>query len=262
MGGSKQEHGQQVNNYGLPMSNDEHSGPEAQLIAVGSPHAHSEMGDEGGDDMMQLIQKMTDIEGSGEEHNHEGHEEHEGECETCGESPCACDDKPEKVDEAGVEEGNEFSGNRAEAVKNHQSSFEVDGKEYPVQEANDGNLANNAKPYDEVTQGDVVSGRLGQDEQGGKEEVDEGHETCNECGGMMYEGHACGSEPLEEFANSADDTADQDLEFMMRTLSGGGGMGEKRSQATAPIIKIVTAEGTLMKDSTDLLSDFRKLSGI
>jgi hypothetical protein len=36
-------------------------------------------------------------------------------------------------------------------------------------EANDGNLANNAKPYDKVTQGDVVAGRLGKDEQGGKE---------------------------------------------------------------------------------------------
>lgn len=36
-------------------------------------------------------------------------------------------------------------------------------------EGNDGNLANNAKPYDKVTQGDVVAGRLGKDEQGGKD---------------------------------------------------------------------------------------------
>ena len=33
---------------------------------------------------------------------------------------------------------------------------------------NDGNLANNAKPYDKETQGDVVAGRLGKDEMGGK----------------------------------------------------------------------------------------------
>ena len=33
---------------------------------------------------------------------------------------------------------------------------------------NDGNLANNAKPYDKVTRGDVVAGRLGKDEMGGK----------------------------------------------------------------------------------------------
>jgi hypothetical protein len=32
----------------------------------------------------------------------------------------------------------------------------------------DGNLANNAKPYDKVTRGDVVAGRLGKDEKGGK----------------------------------------------------------------------------------------------
>ena len=43
----------------------------------------------------------------------------------------------------------------------------------------DGNLANNTKPYDKVTRGDVVAGRLGKDEEGGKkkfkkeEKVDE-----------------------------------------------------------------------------------------
>ena len=35
-------------------------------------------------------------------------------------------------------------------------------------EGNDGNLANNAKPYDKVTRSDVVAGRLGKDEMGGK----------------------------------------------------------------------------------------------
>jgi hypothetical protein len=33
----------------------------------------------------------------------------------------------------------------------------------------DGNLANNAKPYDKVTRGDVIAGRLGKDEKGGKD---------------------------------------------------------------------------------------------
>jgi hypothetical protein len=37
----------------------------------------------------------------------------------------------------------------------------------------DGNLANNAKPYDKVTQGDVVAGRLGKDEMGGKKKKEE-----------------------------------------------------------------------------------------
>ena len=65
----------------------------------------------------------------------------------------------------------------------------------------------------------------------------------------------------ESFANSDDDKAYQDLHYMIKTLSGGGGMGEKRSQATAPIVK-VTMETKLMKDSTDLLTDYKKLSGI
>ena len=37
----------------------------------------------------------------------------------------------------------------------------------------DGNLANNAKPYNKVTRGDVIAGRLGKDEEGGKKKVDE-----------------------------------------------------------------------------------------
>lgn len=40
--------------------------------------------------------------------------------------------------------------------------------EKPIDEGNDGNLANNAKPYDKVTRGDVIAGRLGKDEMGGK----------------------------------------------------------------------------------------------
>ena len=41
-------------------------------------------------------------------------------------------------------------------------------KEAAKSKKGDGNLANNAKPYDKVTQGDVVAGRLGKDEKGGK----------------------------------------------------------------------------------------------
>jgi hypothetical protein len=39
---------------------------------------------------------------------------------------------------------------------------------YEAKKKNDGNLANNAKPYDKVTRGDVIAGRLGKDEEGGK----------------------------------------------------------------------------------------------
>ena len=52
-------------------------------------------------------------------------------------------------------------------------------EEENVEEGNDGNLANNAKPYDKVTHGDVITGRLGKDEMGGKKkkEVKEARST-------------------------------------------------------------------------------------
>ena len=58
--------------------------------------------------------------------------------------------------------------------KESWTKAEKDKKKAPfkkVKEANDGNLANNAKPYDKVTRGDVVAGRLGKDEEGGKKGV-------------------------------------------------------------------------------------------
>jgi len=49
-------------------------------------------------------------------------------------------------------------------VKDSGSGEELD----EAKKKGDGNLANNAKPYDKVTRGDVIAGRLGKDEKGGK----------------------------------------------------------------------------------------------
>ncbi len=63
---------------------------------------------------------------------------------------------------------------RSAADKKH------DAKEKKMDEAkkpNDGNLANNYPPYDKVTRGDVVAGRLGKDQMGGKKKMEEGTMT-------------------------------------------------------------------------------------
>ena len=75
-----------------------------------------------------------------------------------------------KIKEGEVDEGPEVFKLKADAArKAGAKEFEgPDGKTYPVKEGNDGNLANNAKPYDKVTRGDVIAGRLGKDEMGGK----------------------------------------------------------------------------------------------
>ena len=57
------------------------------------------------------------------------------------------------------------SGKIKEAIARAKDVLEGKGKK------GDGNLANNAKPYDKVTRGDVIAGRLGKDEKGGKKET-------------------------------------------------------------------------------------------
>ena len=61
------------------------------------------------------------------------------------------------------------------SYKAHQQTMQnmkaqgVDPKQvYANEGKGDGNLANNAKPYNKVTRGDVIAGRLGKDEKGGK----------------------------------------------------------------------------------------------
>ena len=76
--------------------------------------------------------------------------------------------------------------------------------------------------------------------------IEEGHaETCNECGMMESECECDHEEQVEEsYANSDDDKAMQDLQYMLQTLAGGLNK-PKTSQATGNIIK-VTMEDTLM----------------
>ena len=98
------------------------------------------------------------------------------------------------------------------------------------------------------------------------EKVREGHdhETCNECGGMMYEGHTCEEQVEEGFSNDAggDAMADTELMKLKALLSMGNDLHKmKQSQAVGNPTK-VTMETKLMNDSTNLLTDWKKLSGI
>jgi hypothetical protein len=270
--GGEKEH----SNYGAPMNSQEPTGagsePEMSPAVVGD-----------GDDMMALIKKMSGIQSSGEpkgtassdyeseenaQHGSDNHNHEEGDCDDCGKSPCDCDEQ--EVDE-GYQETEEGAGTmhfKAQQAKaDGKDSFKLGAEEFPVEEGNDGNLANNYPPYKEVTKGDVVAGRLGQDQMGGKKKVKEEdhiHEeggSCNECG--MYEAR-CVCEPgkeqvEEEYANEA---GHEEIAHLKHLLSMGNDMHrEKRSQAVGNPTQ-VTFETKLLKDSTSLLQDFKKLSGI
>ncbi len=80
----------------------------------------------------------------------------------------------EKAGEKAMDKAEEKEGKNWEKRFGKGSVTRVkDGKK--VSEASkkgDGNLANNAKPYDKVTRGDVIAGRLGKDEMGGKKKTE------------------------------------------------------------------------------------------
>lgn len=91
-------------------------------------------------------------------------------CDTCGGVPCQCDelgaevvdlglpgDIEFEIDEADMEEGNEFSGELAKAKAQHQDEFEVDGETYQVKEA-DAPVSQNSPDYptDQETSDDAL----------------------------------------------------------------------------------------------------------
>jgi hypothetical protein len=98
-------------------------------------------------------------------------------CPICKKDPCKCgkgNAKKKTVKEASnakeqaaiaIAKKAKASSKVKEAIARAKDVLEGKGKK------GDGNLANNAKPYDKVTKGDVIAGRLGKDEKGGKKEV-------------------------------------------------------------------------------------------
>jgi hypothetical protein len=79
-------------------------------------------------------------------------------------------------DDGKIETGKEeHAGSVDKAIKANKAKPADKPKTKPAKKTEegkgDGNLANNSKPYDKVTQGDVVAGRLGKDEEGGKKKA-------------------------------------------------------------------------------------------
>ncbi len=302
-----------------------------------------------GNDMLALIKKMSGIDMGGEEgsmdHSHSsdyedeagsddtalqpagGDEEHDSEeCETCGQSPCGCDDEEEKTDEGYNAFTSKVAKAKSDNIPDKNQKISVGGKQYPVKE--DDMEESNAfvDKLRKTPKGEKFS--IGGKQYTDTSNIEEGHdhEMCNECGGMMYEGHTCeeqmnegmgneyspemqeriknstpqelskmayelagdpsrysheykkleatrsllrGTTKHEEsvgegFSNDAggDAMADTELMKLKELLSMGGDLHKlKRSQAVGNPTQ-VTLETKLMKDSSDLLVDYKRLSGI
>jgi hypothetical protein len=232
-GGDEQAH----SGYGAPMSGDEGgSGTEPQM----SP---SVVGD--GDDMMALIKKMSGIQSDAgpSAGDHEGHTSGE---EAGPEGTLTPDYEDEdKVGDGQGEEKTDEGGAFGLAVTNAKKDgiqpgekISVGGKEYPVKE--------------EEVEEETVNGN-------GKYQKAEGG-SCNECG--MFEARCVCSSDKEQVEEYANDAGNEEMAQLKHMLGQGNDLHrEKRSQAVGNPTQ-VTTETRLFKDTSNLLVDWQKLSGI
>jgi hypothetical protein len=218
------------------------------------PQANIEVVDDH-DDMLSLIRKMT---GQGpsqangdyeEEGGHEGHGHEDETCESCG---------------GMMEEGHSCG----EAVEEDES---MDQREYEVAEDQSG--GDDSEESDEVNSDATrdaalatAAGKNFADTDAPLEEGGDGGEASNAgAEGVDIADVADETEEdLEEsLANGADDTFESDIDFMTKVISGGLNKQKSTGQTTIPVVSTqVNRLGSPMRESTDLLHDWRKLSGI
>ncbi len=118
-----------------------------------------------------------------------------------------------------------------------------DAEEDKVEEGNDGNLANNAKPYDTVTRKDVIQGAQGKDEEGGKK-VDEcmspmgsmaqDMQQAEQQKGRISVNTSADNEGHKNVNISADGEAAEQLMAMLKMAGLGG--GEAHAQQAAIVV--------------------------
>ena len=229
-----------------PMTVDGGEGPQAEIEVV-DDH----------DDMLSLIRKMTgqgpaqsngDYEEEGGEEMH-GHEH--GEEETCNEC-------------GGMMEEGHACG---EAVEEDES---MDQREYEV--AEEINPNNNDEAEEEQTDATrdaalaTAAGKSFADTDAPLEEGGDGGEAGTDAiaaDDAADEVNAEEEDLDESYANGDDDTFETDIDFMTNIISGGLNKRKATGQTTIPVVSTqVNRLGSPMKESTDLLTDWKKLSGI
>ena len=222
-----------------------------------APQAEIEVVDDH-DDMLSLIRKMTgqgpaqasgDYEEEGGEEMH-GHEHGEEEtCESCGSAMQEGHSCGEAVEEDESMDQREYEVAEAEEVVNNNDEAEEEQtdatRDAALATAAGQNFADTDAPIKEGGDG----GEAGTDAIAADDAADEVNAE---------------EEDLEEsLANGADDTFESDIDFMTKVISGGLNKQKSTGQTTIPVVSTqVNRLGNPMRESTDLLTDWRKLSGI
>jgi hypothetical protein len=242
---------------------DEHNGYGAPQGSTQAPGGIEVVDDHDG--MMALMKKLTgggDMQDSGDYADEEGHEGHSEEghmhgeeepCNECGymESKCQCDHGDEPIVD--------------ETESRDQMAYEV---------AEDNPPDNGSANSTNATQGNDAANQALATADAGEEEVDESEEDhkCEKCHSDPCK---CDDEEekveegiYESYANSADDTFEADIDFMTKVITGGLNKQKSTGQTTVPVVAGqksrmgVDGLGSPMKESNDLLKDYRKLSGL
>ncbi len=147
-----------------------------------------------------------------------------------------------------------IGGNRPPVVKKGATGDELEKMlDKDVEEGKgDGNLANNAKPYDKITRGDVIAGRLGKDEKGGKK-VKESSAKCNE----SPKGKPCPVHGMKECSMEESIVAEKAVSKAQQKFMG---MVHAAKKGEKPASKEVakTAKGMSAKDAKDFAATKHK----
>lgn len=213
-------------------SEEEHSTVEPVSSDEVMTQLSSEESDDSGDSALDFLKKMISTRNGEMSQGEESSEE----------------DSEEEVQEGDVEEGNAFSGAVAKAKADGVQPGEkinVGDEEYPVKEESEESEEAEETETSEETE---------------EEKVEEGMETCHECG-LMESDCECDheEEQLNEWANSPEGNKDDagfnaDIEFMTKVLSGGIN-GPKRDQSVLPHTQVNV-------DSNSMASILKKLENL
>jgi hypothetical protein len=239
------------------------------------------------DGMLSLIRKMA---GQGAAHDHSAHDhssedyaDEEENCNECGMAyeSCGCDESDEMVDE--MQTPTQLMANVDEDNPPDTGAAEVGAEDEEVAAANSA-----ASSFDKAQAVPNAASDLATESEDDEEEDEKGGYDAkgNLLPGGSYDptGHYVGryreyddhmkdreldgeeedEDELEEsYANSADDTFESDIEFMTDIISGGENKRKSTGQTTIPVVSTqLNRLGNPMKESTDLLSQWKKLSGI
>jgi hypothetical protein len=188
------------------------------------------------DGMMSLMKKLSgvedgssegsddyaDEEGHDEEQEEPGHEHEEEVCGDCGEADCACDVSDD-----------------SEEVDEDQTDDQL---EYQMAEDTEEDAGVAAAGAQQAGEDAALASAAGEADAADEEEPEEVEES---------------------YANGADDTFEADIDFMTKVISGGLNKQKSTGQSTIPVVASQTSRlGNPMQESTNLLHDWKKLSGI